>query len=115
MKQRWPAALATVYEIEKCERGEQKPPGTQREHLFDFPDGVRLIVSRDQNSEVELHLSFGVHETFQADWRARGSLCFRLRCHELIAELQRAGLIKWSNFHATAFATNKALHFWFPI
>lgn len=38
-------------------------PGTQRRHVFDFPDGLRLIVSRERTTlgEVFIHLSASWH------------------------------------------------------
>lgn len=65
LKARFPAALITVYEVEACESGRQQPPGLQRPHVFDFSDGVRMIVSREKHHQtVLIHASFGVHHSF---------------------------------------------------
>ena len=42
IKARLPIALVDVYEIHTEPR-----PGLQRKHVFDFQDGVRMIISRD--------------------------------------------------------------------
>lgn len=45
MQRRFPAALEKVYCAEDVQRGGDRP-GSQRKHIFDFEDGVRLCASR---------------------------------------------------------------------
>ena len=47
LKVRFPQAVESVIYIEKVRSGEQVSPSTLREHVFDFPDGMRMIVSRE--------------------------------------------------------------------
>ena len=63
IKARFAAALTPDVEFIKVIRGEQPYPGTQRQHVFDFESGIRLIASTDLgtgNSHHLVHLSFGV-------------------------------------------------------
>ena len=63
LKARWPQALENVYYVSaRLERGEEVPadelPSRQREHVFDFPSGLRIIASRDEiHGQVRLHVS----------------------------------------------------------
>ena len=59
LQSRLTAALLPVYDVDAIERGEVPAPATQRAHVFDFRDGLRLIVSTDQEETrgVYTHLS----------------------------------------------------------
>lgn len=57
LKARYDAALKPVYATETALPLDQTP-GSKPEHLFDFTDGVRLIISRDiLNGAEVIHLS----------------------------------------------------------
>ena len=60
MRARLPLALSVVYKAEEIEAGRGTRPGELRQHVFDFEDGIRCIVSLDRqpNSHVYLHMSF---------------------------------------------------------
>lgn len=47
MKLRFPKAVESVIYIDKVRSGEQVSPSKLREHVFDFSDGMRMIVSRE--------------------------------------------------------------------
>lgn len=54
LRERYQSALVPVFD---CRRGVPRPrPGELRGHVFDCHDGMRLIVSRDRESERELYL-----------------------------------------------------------
>ena len=48
MQARYPGAIAEVSDHARIAAGAQERPGNQRRHVFDFPDGLRAIVSRDR-------------------------------------------------------------------
>ena len=61
IKARFAEALALDYDLQACRAEEQEPPGVNRKHVFDFEEGVRMIVSIDRSAtERLLHLSFGL-------------------------------------------------------
>jgi hypothetical protein len=62
IKARFNEALTPDIDFQQVCRGEQQPPGVDRKHVFDFEEGVRMIVSidRDGNGARLLHLSFGI-------------------------------------------------------
>ena len=54
LKARYPAALRKVFD---CTKGVPRPrPGELYSQVFDFGDGIRLIVSRDRESESDIYL-----------------------------------------------------------
>lgn len=57
---RLPQALAPIYDPLDLRSGELRP-GEQRRHVFDFEEGIRLIVSRDllidSSRPPEVHVS----------------------------------------------------------
>lgn len=54
LRSRYHAALVPVFD---CRKGVPRPrPGELRGHVFDCADGLRLIVSRDRESDAELFL-----------------------------------------------------------
>lgn len=60
MRARYPAAVADIYDVESL--GTVRPPGMQRRHVFDYTDGLRLIVSTDRLSDGQVvsHFSASV-------------------------------------------------------
>jgi hypothetical protein len=58
MKARFPAALAEFVDAEEIVRNPAKAPSKNRKHVFDFADGMRLIVSTDIiEKKVLVHVS----------------------------------------------------------
>lgn len=59
MRARYPAARKTLYVQEDVAAGRQVAPSGLRQHVFDFEDGLRLIISRDRDPTglVVMHLS----------------------------------------------------------
>lgn len=45
---RYVAALVPVYDMDECGRRPELRPGIRPEHVFDFSDGLRLLISRDR-------------------------------------------------------------------
>lgn len=59
-KKRIDAALVDVFDMAAIARmPESQRPGMDRKHVFDFEDGIRLLVSRDRmpGGEVIVHIS----------------------------------------------------------
>lgn len=58
-QQRYPAALRTVFDTEAIQYSGAKRPGECCENVFDFADGLRLIISRDKmpDGEILVHVS----------------------------------------------------------
>ena len=48
LRARYAAAVTDLYDHGAIAAGVQPRPGTRRRHVFDWPDGLRLIVSRDR-------------------------------------------------------------------
>jgi hypothetical protein len=63
-RERFPSALAEVVDIESVMLGNEVIPGKLRKHIFDFADGLRLIVSREAIPRwgVYLHVSASFDE-----------------------------------------------------
>jgi len=58
-RKRMPAALHDVYDPLEVEAGKQTRPGLLRKHVFDFEDGMRMIVSREtMDGKLWIHASF---------------------------------------------------------
>ena len=61
LQNRFEKALERVYDVETMMNGglNEDRPGVKREHVFDFQDGVRLIISKDRTAKGKtfLHVS----------------------------------------------------------
>jgi len=113
LKRRFPAALVIEYHRHLVESGQQENPALQAKHRFDFPDGIRLIASKDNDGHgPTIHLSLGIHESHQPAWIHRGQNSFHLRCREIIQSLQADKLLPAGHFLDTHF-TPRANHYWF--
>jgi hypothetical protein len=51
LRARYPDAVIDVYDHNAIATGRQGLPGNQPKHVFDFPDGLRLIISRDRQAD----------------------------------------------------------------
>lgn len=61
LKKRFPEALKAAYDAKKVAAQKLERPGEKREHVFDFEDGVRIVISRDFAEGVEyIHFSGSV-------------------------------------------------------
>lgn len=57
LRRRYPTALVRTFDLAAMERGADPFPADLRSQVFDFRDGCRLIVSREQeDGRVFLHL-----------------------------------------------------------
>jgi hypothetical protein len=64
LKARYPDAVKETIDIEKIDKGEIERPGLNREHVFDFFDGLRLVISRDKMGlNTVLHVSASMYPT----------------------------------------------------
>lgn len=65
-RKRFPEALRRVYELVDVEKwgNSDDRPGTKPEHVFDFAEGLRLIISRERTEKGKLlvHLSASLTE-----------------------------------------------------
>jgi len=78
LRSRYQAALIKVFD---CRCGTPYPrPGQLRGHVFDFEDGMRLVISRERMSETEqrLHVS--------ASFAPGTEIANRLDCRDLTTE-----------------------------
>jgi hypothetical protein len=71
-RNRWSAALVKVWEygipLDSIADHLGDRPGQHREHLFDFHDGIRLIVSADKYGDgTYLHVSVSVSTESEAE------------------------------------------------
>lgn len=58
MKKRVAKALEPVYDCDAIAKGKADLPEDSRAHIFDFTDGIRLIISRDKTNLLKfLHVS----------------------------------------------------------
>lgn len=114
MCQRWSHVLVPRYQIALVEAGRQMSPAFQRQHVFDFPDGIQLIAAVEETEDgFELHLSFGIHSSFHSVWIPAGKEKFLRRCRALVEQFQLAGCIRGKN--TSLEITNRAYHFWFTL
>lgn len=72
LRPRYPAAIATPYDLRKIDdllvAGR---PGTKQHHVFDFEEGIRLIVSREimPDGRDSIHVSGSIHQGSEAGAR----------------------------------------------
>lgn len=57
-RDRFDALLERPIDIRKCKRGKVKCPGQLREHVFDWPEGLRVIISLEQFPDGIQNLHF---------------------------------------------------------
>jgi hypothetical protein len=61
---RFANALTPVVDSNRPPAPGELPLCEDRRHVFDFPEGIRMIASVDRDHDVKcLHLSFGLHPT----------------------------------------------------
>ena len=62
LKSRYPKSIEDTYIQLDVARGIRSRPGTHKEHVFDFIDRVRLIISKEQepNGRLVIHISGSV-------------------------------------------------------
>jgi len=105
LKMRFIGAMEPVYEVDRILAGEARP-GTQRKHVFDFDDGMRMVVSRERaGDEVVLHVSV----SFTGDAVVgRELICSVIDKVNTLRGMTVPGLVK-------AFQTSQGVvHFMFP-
>jgi len=62
MRLRYKDAVEDVIDLQKVAQKQIKPPSQNRRHVFDFYDGLRLIISRDgDGAKVFLHFSASIN------------------------------------------------------
>ena len=67
LKKRYAQAFEKTYDVNKIGESQSTDrPGLHRENVFDFKDGLRLIISKDQhNGDLYLHASASLREPFK--------------------------------------------------
>lgn len=65
LRARMPDALYEIYSVLDILAGKAETPGKFRRHVFDFPHGVRMILSKEKyhllnNGEPFVHASFSI-------------------------------------------------------
>jgi len=116
MRARLPAALSRTYDALEIEAGRLIRPGEQRQHVFDFEDGIRCIVSLDVYPEdsastlparrVLLHMSFS------------SQLWIKLNIDEFFARTEAIPTEFWPDTMlvlVNRFMTEQALHLIFDV
>jgi hypothetical protein len=64
LKARYPEAIKDIYDPRKIAAKPELAPSKKRKHVFDFEDGLRLIVSVDKNGMNQLtHYSASMYPT----------------------------------------------------
>jgi len=64
LKARYKDALVEVWDLEEMKVDPDKRPGNLRKHVFDFYDGLRLIISRDRDGkDIYTHYSASMSST----------------------------------------------------
>lgn len=63
LRARYPAAVTDLIDAQAVRDGQLPSPSSNRRHVFDTPDGWRLIISREQvpSGLIAVHLSASVH------------------------------------------------------
>lgn len=62
LKNRFKESLLAVYNPIECKENPDKRPGIKQENIFDFEDGIRLIISRDVVKATEvIHFSASIN------------------------------------------------------
>lgn len=117
MRARMPAALEPLFNwstygsaLKNFEHIENAA-GFQRRHVFDFEDGIRMIVTREIHVLCghSIHLSFGAQPA-SPDYRKWSEFTVPFRALEISREL-----FDFSNPPALRFSSASALHYHFPI
>jgi hypothetical protein len=64
LRERYPAAIAEIVDQRDIVHGMAEAPSGDAKHVFDTPDGWRLIVSRERllNGQIGIHISASVHD-----------------------------------------------------
>lgn len=73
LKRRLHEAFVRVWSVENVEGGGDRP-GLHRENVFDTPQGIRLIVSKDTSEQFDgmvLHVSGSIDRKHIARWKGR--------------------------------------------
>lgn len=87
MRDRYGAAREPLYDQVAVSEGRQAIPGELRPHVFDFDDGIRLMVSRERtpDGDVVLHLSASVEEDSELyRWIKKGRVGVNEFCFAVI-------------------------------
>lgn len=114
IRERWPAALTVVHELNAVKAGQQTNPAFKRENVFDFADGTRLIASVEfADGAAQLHLSFGIHSSCHPQWIIQGRHAWWRHQTVLLATFVSAGMV--TGELTDKFSTPKADHYWFTI
>jgi hypothetical protein len=74
-RERYSACLREIHDVEAIQYSGAKRPGEMPEHIFDFNDGTRLIVSRERfpDGKVWLHVSASFRPESKRWWQCKNA------------------------------------------
>lgn len=86
MRARYPEAVKETFTMEMVLGGNR--PGKHRKHVFDFEDGLRVIVSKEPllDGNTALHFSFSFKDDSEFYEKLKGEQDTAKKCTEMIAE-----------------------------
>jgi hypothetical protein len=115
---RYAKAIEHLWFVEDIERGGDRP-GLCPENVFDFHDGMRLIISKDcgLHSDIVLHASASPKEDSKWTWRLRACRSLRIAMRMWVkavqARLKKLSGQDWSLELITQ--ENGVVHFFIPL
>lgn len=100
LKSRFLKALETSWSVKRAIKDSDNTPGKKREHVFDFEDGIRIIISRDRFEGIQvIHFSasFGNVESFMKTYPRQKGITLQ-EDKDRIVELMKKRFIEISGF-----------------
>lgn len=107
MQARFSQALDREFDADKIADGEPDRPGLHRENVFDFEDGIRIIISKDRTrGNLFLHLS-GSSQL--------GRVSFKTMLEEMVKRLLVLNQRPFSGVAEASASTEGVIHLVIPL